>query len=83
MHNNKAERTAKAFATLRKSFLFCKSKKSSHNCAVSMSLVKSAEACGLYPDSYLEWCLNGIKEGRKGEKLLPWSSECTPFKMKL
>lgn len=48
-----------------------------------MSLVKSAEACGLYPDSYLEWCLNGIKEGRKGEKLLPWSSECTPFKMKL
>lgn len=82
MHNNEAERIAKSFASLRKTFLFCKSNESAENCAILMSLVKSAEACNIYPDSYLEWALNGIKENKKGKDLFPWAEECKSFKIK-
>ena len=44
-----------------------------------MTLVKSAEACEIYPDMYIEWCLNELKEGKKGEELLPWSEACQSF----
>ena len=81
MHNNAAERVAKSFATLRKSFLFCRTRKSSKECATLMTLVKSAEACEIYPDMYIEWCLNELKEGKKGEELLPWSEACQSFRI--
>ena len=81
MHNNAAERVAKFFATFRKLFLFYRTRKSSKECATLMTLVKSAEACEIYPDMYLEWCLNELKEGKKGEELLPWSEACQSFRI--
>lgn len=81
MHNNAAERVAKSFASLRKSFLFCRTAASSRDCATLMTLTKTAEACGIYPDMYVEWCLRGVRDGRKGEELLPWSEECAGFRI--
>ena len=81
MHNNAAERAAKSFATLRRSFLLCRTVKSAGCCAVLTTLTKSAEACGVYPDMYLEWCLNGVRDGRNCEELVPWSPECAGFRM--
>lgn len=82
MHNNAAERLAKSFAAIRKNFLFCKTNDSAKKSAILMTLVKSAEANNIYPDSYLEFCLKGISEHRNVEELMPWSSELEEFKMK-
>lgn len=52
--NNEAERASKSFASSRRSFLFCRTTESASECAVLVSLVRTAEVNGLYLDIYLE-----------------------------
>ena len=80
--NNEAERTAKSFASSRRSFLFCRTTESAEECAVLVSLVRTAEANGLYPDMYLEWCMKEITRGTDPSLLMPWNPECEAFRMK-
>lgn len=79
--NNGAERAAKSFAASRRSFLFCRSEESADACAVLVSLVKCAEVNGLYPDMYISWCLERIRDGADPSSLMPWAKECERFRI--
>ena len=79
--NNGAERAAKSFAACRRSFLFCRSEESADACAVLVSLVRCAEVNGLYPDMYISWCLERIRDGADPSSLMPWAEECERFRI--
>ena len=62
-----------------RSFLICRSEESADACAVLVSLVKCAEANGLYPDMYIDRCLERIRDGADPSSLMPWAKECEGF----
>ena len=69
--NNAAERAVKPFVIGRKNWLFCYSPAGAQASAIIYSIIETAKACGLNPQSYLEEVFEGIRAGRSVGELLP------------
>lgn len=74
IHNNSTERCCKSFAANRRGFLFCKSVEGAKAASMLTTVIKTAEANGLYPDEYLAHVFSHFSDGNKKD-LLPWSEE--------
>lgn len=74
MHNNSTEQCCKVFASNRRCFLFCKSVEGAKAASTLTTIIKTAEANGLYPDEYLTYVFSHLTDRKKSE-LLPWSDE--------
>lgn len=72
--NNIAERAIKPFAICRRNFLFAKSENGALSTGRLFSLLQTAKANGLSPESYLAFALENINN-LKPDQLLPWSEE--------
>lgn len=72
--NNIAERAIKPFAICRRNFLFAKSENGALSTGRLFSLLQTAKANGLIPESYLAFVLENINN-LKPNQLLPWSEE--------
>lgn len=72
--NNSTEQSCKMFATNRRGFLFCRSEDGAKAASVLTTVIKTAEANGLYPDEYLTYVFSHLSD-RKRSELLPWSDE--------
>ena len=75
--NNVCERTAKAFATGRKNWLFSKSIDGVDASCFFYSLVETAKASGINPEEYVEFVLRfGPNTERKDyDSLMPWNAD--------
>ena len=71
--NNKAERSVKPFAIMRRNVLFCKTESGAEIAARLFTIVQTAKANGLIPEKYIEWCIES--SDRPAGELLPWSKE--------
>ena len=69
--NNKAERSVKPFAIMRRNVLFCKTESGAEIAARLFTIVQTAKANGLIPEKYIEWCVES--SDRPASELLPWS----------
>ena len=80
IHNNRSERSIKAFVIGRKGFLFANTPKGAMASAVAYSIVETAKENGLKPFEYLSYILQAlpnsdIKDQNILDTLLPWSAE--------
>lgn len=75
--NNICERTAKAFATGRKNWLFSKSIDGVDASCFFYSLVETAKASGINPEKYVEFILRfGPNTDKKDyDSLMPWNAD--------
>ena len=69
--NNAAECAVKPFVIGRKNWLFCYLPAGAQASAIIYSVIETAKACGLNPQSYLEEVFEGIRAGRSVGELLP------------
>lgn len=79
--NNAAENCAKNFATIRKNILFSKSSAGGDALAVLTTLVKTAEANGVYPDLYIERILEGVRDHKDVSGMMPWDASMSDIRI--
>lgn len=72
--NNETERSCKQFAANRRGFLFCRSADGAEAASVLTTVIKTAEANGLYPDEYLSYVFSHVSDS-PASALMPWSDE--------
>ena len=74
LDNNETERSCKMFATNRRGFLFCRSAEGAEAASILTTVIKTAEANGLYPDEYLAHVFSHASD-TSVSRLLPWSQD--------
>jgi len=79
--NNQAENCAKNFTTIRKNILFSKGEAGGNALGVLTTLVRTAEANGIYPDLYLEKVLEGVRDHRDVSSMMPWDASMADIRI--
>ena len=72
LDNNMTERACKMFATNRRGFLFCRNDDGARAASILTTVIKTAEANGLYPDEYLNYVFSHT-HNTSASALMPWS----------
>jgi hypothetical protein len=72
LDNNMTERACKMFATNRRGFLFCRNDDGARAASILTTVIKTAEANGLYPDEYLNYVFSHT-HNTSASNLMPWS----------